>query len=795
LIFSTPNYTDQTYFRFDSRAEQQFEVHLRYGQHPELYPNRRGELVPGTYCERVFRDCRMQTCYVQSPGYPGIYPRNLHCKYSINTRLPFIKLHIENEEFSVGGVRCSNLIECPVKGITSNREECMHTDHIKVYDGKDERSPLIAVFCGVGKFPVSLIGTGSDVFVEVHTSFLSVAMEIIFILFTMVTIKLLGKWFYNKKKQCAFQFITTAAGPLSSNSGFHFNVGHWPGHVDTKGKSNGTCDWTFTSEDLLSSGDKQGLFWSVSHWYPAGTRCSYLMQGTPTEIVRLVFPSFRIEKISSPIEKSLTECAESLTIYDADHADDSRIIKTFCDTSRPLEKFDFVSTGNSLYVLFESKTGSYAGSSLYYWSSYDFFNNTKFGEAVPNTICDEAFVPWGGRTEGKFASPVNTLIYKAETTSSVVCTFRFESVRRLFARVLVRIDNVNFKYNQDSCVNCFNDRVDKIVLNDDNNKSICVCKENSALTFPVTITSSGTSASVVLSIDSRHSVANYFKSPVPIFEGSYKFIHGPLCGATRLGPSSDGKLRFPYYYNPELRENPVHCLWELSVHPAKDLWINLEKLVFSTSSKSCSDAKLELYLTSTSSSSNKHSSSALLTLCGDSNVGDRKTEISSQLPIIPSDRLKHGGLTIKLEASTASKLNFIISWTELNRMDTTKSEQRAAACPGYLCPGTDICIARDLLCNGILNCPNGTNAGDESDESDVNCRGIKSENQFVVLNYRFNFSWVTASVFGGGLALAVSVFCILCFCCLCGGRGKRLTTGGGSIPRRYNEDREDDFLT
>lgn len=40
-------FCQQTYFSFDSRAEQQMEVFLRYGQHPELYPNRRGEIVQG----------------------------------------------------------------------------------------------------------------------------------------------------------------------------------------------------------------------------------------------------------------------------------------------------------------------------------------------------------------------------------------------------------------------------------------------------------------------------------------------------------------------------------------------------------------------------------------------------------------------------------------------------------------------------------------------------------------------------------------------------------------------------
>ncbi|GBP21858.1 hypothetical protein EVAR_6830_1 [Eumeta japonica] len=47
IVFHADNFTDQTYFSFDSRAEQQFEVYLRYGQHPELYPNRRGEVVAG----------------------------------------------------------------------------------------------------------------------------------------------------------------------------------------------------------------------------------------------------------------------------------------------------------------------------------------------------------------------------------------------------------------------------------------------------------------------------------------------------------------------------------------------------------------------------------------------------------------------------------------------------------------------------------------------------------------------------------------------------------------------------
>jgi hypothetical protein len=69
---------------------------------------------------------------------------------------------------------------CPMKSIGT---DCPN-DFIKIYDGKDEHAPVIGTFCGLGKFPYSIIGTGSDLFVE---------------------------------------FVSSGAGPLSGNTGFHFN--------------------------------------------------------------------------------------------------------------------------------------------------------------------------------------------------------------------------------------------------------------------------------------------------------------------------------------------------------------------------------------------------------------------------------------------------------------------------------------------------------------------------------------------------------------------------------------------
>ncbi|KAL1491919.1 hypothetical protein ABEB36_012439 [Hypothenemus hampei] len=47
---------------------------------PEYYL---GELIAGTYCSRIFSDCDKKHCRLQSPNFPGVYPRNLTCYYAV----------------------------------------------------------------------------------------------------------------------------------------------------------------------------------------------------------------------------------------------------------------------------------------------------------------------------------------------------------------------------------------------------------------------------------------------------------------------------------------------------------------------------------------------------------------------------------------------------------------------------------------------------------------------------------------------------------------------------------------
>lgn len=45
-----------------------------------------GRVTPGTYCTRQFDECHRNKCRLQSPNYPGMYPRNVTCYWTIRQK-------------------------------------------------------------------------------------------------------------------------------------------------------------------------------------------------------------------------------------------------------------------------------------------------------------------------------------------------------------------------------------------------------------------------------------------------------------------------------------------------------------------------------------------------------------------------------------------------------------------------------------------------------------------------------------------------------------------------------------
>lgn len=426
--------------------------------------------------------------------------------------------------------------------------------------------------------------------------------------------------------------------------------------------------------------------------------------------------SFRINRIEAPIKKIDIDCAESLTIYDSSKPDPARIIKTFCDTfSRPMEKVDFVSTGRSLYIRFDSRPGSYSGSSLYYWAHYDFFNNTKFGEPIMNTVCDEVLYAWN-HPKGVIRSPLNTLIYKRNSGVDLRCQYKFITDKRLFARVVIEVTSISFKegpYNMNACSRCHEERVDKLIIweeKDKNQESLaCFCDD---IPRPVRIISSGDQMNLDMIIQGQHSTTSYFKNPNSLFEANYEFAHGPLCGPITIGPTVDGELNFPYrntvsyHYPQDQQHTRQKCIWELKVAAQRDLWMHLDEAHFGD--KSCDSARIDVYLAGRLE--------PRFIICPDN------VSLARDLPILSAAELgalenNNEPLPVLIQFSgdnIPGRNSFLLSWTELFHLPRNQDGNAARSylkddeCD-FKCPGdTSVCIPKRLVCNGIPNCPNST---------------------------------------------------------------------------------------
>lgn len=209
----------------------------------------------------------------------------------------------------------------------------------------------------------------------------------------------------------------------------------------------------------------------------------------------------------------------------------------------------------------------------------------------------------------------------------------------------------------------------------------------------------------------------------------YEFIHGPLCGSAVIPASTEGELHFPHYEALGFTEPPrsLKCIWEIRINRDRDVWLHFDKVRFAT--RDCQDGRLEVYLPSKPDTS-------FLTICGH-NVSGKDMPPLTSLDLTPVPGVGYGSspfLRIQfIGTTTPARAAFKIAWTELfhlprnadGTMMTSKltldGGQTDENC-GFLCPGEgDLCIPSHLMCNGVVNCPGGTNtslalSGDEAGE-------------------------------------------------------------------------------
>nr|CAH7729401.1 unnamed protein product [Callosobruchus chinensis] len=140
---------------------------------PEYYL---GDLISGTYCSRIFSDCDRKHCRLQSPNFPGIYPRNLTCYYAVRQHEIPPGKHALITVRQPKGQLIQIRSESALHGTASTHElrvweSCDDVqDYVVIYDGYTTRDPVILKFCGGGEPVPKTVSSGHELLVEFSTS-------------------------------------------------------------------------------------------------------------------------------------------------------------------------------------------------------------------------------------------------------------------------------------------------------------------------------------------------------------------------------------------------------------------------------------------------------------------------------------------------------------------------------------------------------------------------------------------------------------------------------------------------
>jgi len=127
----------------------------------------RGELVPGTYCSRVLDSCHQKSCKIQTPNYPGLYPRNVSCYFTVRQReIPNCKrVLIQIVQMRPHKVQLRSipgrLPGAPSTPDTSTLhdtflawDDCTGSrDSLIIYDGTTTDDPILLKICGGSYIP------------------------------------------------------------------------------------------------------------------------------------------------------------------------------------------------------------------------------------------------------------------------------------------------------------------------------------------------------------------------------------------------------------------------------------------------------------------------------------------------------------------------------------------------------------------------------------------------------------------------------------------------------------------
>uniref|UniRef100_T1JBM9 CUB domain-containing protein n=1 Tax=Strigamia maritima TaxID=126957 RepID=T1JBM9_STRMM len=551
-------------FRFLSRAE----CVTRYGPPGALY--HRGEFIPGTVCDRSFQDCDWQVCKVQSPNFPGIYPRNVTCHYHITQRtIPdgqhaMIVISQKNEDKL--SIKTGETFHGPLPTSYSYRREkrllfgnrC-EQDYIRVFDGSNASDPFLIKFCRSGALS-DIISSGPDLSVEFRSS--------------------------------AFD------QPEMNHFELDVRVIFLPEDLIGARLVEQRCDWSVSSRDR-----RQGVVYSLQHFTQPNTTCLYHFRGSEHEFVWFYFVQYFPDSRKDPhrdetnlFRMKLWERSPSIDpaedavsrLVDEIHGDKVPRLcvhaRSFPDLVpvRPCKYPDesYVTNAPELFLRYSVSADAQLDS-LKFIARYEFVNLFQYGDSNGDG-CHRLFRS-GLVRRGVFASPQNVFFFGRGGSRHLECSYTFlgsntERVRLLFRTMKIGRRRCSTSYNNNTnryfCQYGETDESDaEIRVYDqvwnltDTIPLACVCNVSTT----IQLESLGSVLQVNFTVRDMNAEEDFDDFN---FEAVFEFVSAPDC--RRHWPEDESSGNIKEFVTTDDVDSQLHCPWFLAPPPDEYVYLRLQ---------------------------------------------------------------------------------------------------------------------------------------------------------------------------------------------------------------------------
>ncbi|XP_014287484.1 uncharacterized protein [Halyomorpha halys] len=686
-------------------------------------PVERGVHVPGSHCSTTFDECYRKKCQVQSPNYPGLYPRNVTCEYTIKQKtvptckhaMIAVRNNILRLRRSVAGLN---------KTVAFTKRPCSSTEDRILFFNTGDTLPL-AEYCGGGLLP-HVISRGPSLTVIFSSS----------------------------------PYASPQPGP---QHGFSLSI-------DVIFADSDSLDFARGSKcEFFVNGTKssRGQVVSPRHSLPPNITCSYRLWGASYHRVWIYFAAYTLPQAGAncSVRMKLNEVGGNLLedTCGAPRLCDHSALRNSSRETRPcsLQQESYLSRMSKLNFDYKSVEGT-AVTPANFKFYYEFVDTRLGGEGMKGAgPCARIF---RRAKTGHIRSPRNVFMFGRGGAANLTCLYRLECAPG--ERIELVIKGASFGNNgcktvidsntrQPICVPTGHRSVQLTVYdlpwNDIHLEKGCHC-DNTVISKTTDGHVSFTSSGQILELTFIVSSFNVTEDFTDIyFEGTYRFVKFDACPRRQRVSGSGGEIRMTA--RPTDRDD-LHCL-------------RLPWLVEANRNRSLFLLTWGHFLSPTDSADSCHTTNRVLIYTGLPlkllRVVCPATEKEKEFAVHVFSEDWTSGWSLGPPSFLVRLIGSEQGTAHLNWLEISRSRSFSASLIGtngnassweckHRCPELDACISPALYCDGQINCPSGF------DEDNPDC-GVTTKLLSALTDRRMVV--ITAA---GALIAFVTLLCLFVAC-------------------------------